>query len=349
MQDGSEGAPASYGTGFARQRASVPPHAQLAPPHARLARVKSASVERTSMNATEGAVARRGTVAALIALARPHQWVKNGLVLAALVFSQRLLIPRYAALAVAATIAFCALSSAAYVTNDIIDREADRLNPEKRSRPLASGELEVRVAVRFAIVLGVIALIIAIWIGPGFVGVAVAYVALQFIYSLWAKGQVVLDAIAVAIGFVIRAFAGGIAIGAYVSPWLAFITFVLALLLVLGRRRHELIALGHAAPAHRGALAQYSVRLVDQMIAIVAGATLVSYMIYTASAEVETKLGTRYLYLTVPFVAFGILRYLYLIDERNEGGDPARLLLNDKPLLISVVLWIVADLLLLYF
>lgn len=297
----------------------------------------------------EGAVAGRGKIAALIALARPYQWLKNGLVLAALVFSQRLFDFRYAAMAAEATVGFCALSSIAYIINDIADREADRLNPEKRDRPLASGELQVRTAVRFALVLGAIAAVIALSLGRGFAGVAVLYLALQFAYSLWAKRQVVIDVIAVAIGFVLRAFAGGVAIGVYVSPWLAFITFVLALLLVLGRRRHELITLGDGATAHRGALAQYSVRLVDQMISIVAGATLVSYMIYTASAEVETKLGTSHLYLTVPFVAFGILRYLYLIDERNEGGDPARLLLGDKPLLVCVILWIAADLLLLYF
>ena len=131
--------------------------------------------------------------------------------------------------------------------------------------------------------------------------------------------------------------------------WLVFITFVLALFLVLARRRHELIALGDDAIAHRSALSEYSVRLVDQMIAIVAGATLVSYMIYTASAEVEAKLGTRHLYLTVPFVAFEILRYLYLIDERNEGGDPARALMHDRPLLVAVALWILTDIALLYF
>lgn len=146
-----------------------------------------------------------------------------------------------------------------------------------------------------------------------------------------------------------RAFAGGAAINAQVSPWLAFITFELAMLLVLGRRRHELVVLGDGAAAHRGALSQYSIRLVDQMIAIVAGATLVSYMIYTASAEVEAKLGTHRLALTVPFVAFGILRYLYLIDERDEGGDPARLLVRDRPLLLAVLLWIATDIVLLYF
>jgi 4-hydroxybenzoate polyprenyltransferase len=195
----------------------------------------------------------------------------------------------------------------------------------------------------------VVSFILSLALGRAFLAIAALYIALQFAYSLWAKRFVVIDVVAVAIGFVLRAFAGGAAIDAEVSPWLAFITFVLALLLVLGRRRHELVAMGDGAAVHRDALSQYSIRLIDQMIAIVAGATLVSYMIYTASAEVEAKLGTRHLYLTVPFVAFGILRYLYLIDERNEGGDPARLLTRDKPLLLAVILWIAADILLLYF
>jgi len=175
------------------------------------------------------------------------------------------------------------------------------------------------------------------------------YILLQLIYSAGAKQIVIVDIIFVAMGFVMRAFAGGAAIAATVSPWLAFITFVLALLLVLGKRRHELVALGDAATAHRGVLADYSVRLIDQMISIVAGATLVSYMIYTASSEIETKLGTNHLYFGVPFVAFGLLRYLYLIDERNLGGDPAEMLLRDKPLLAAVVMWGAINLALLYF
>ncbi|MDO8433339.1 MAG: decaprenyl-phosphate phosphoribosyltransferase [Candidatus Binatus sp.] len=287
--------------------------------------------------------------AAIVRLLRPHQWIKNGLVLAALVFSQRLFVLGDALLAALAFVAFCALSSTGYVLNDIADREADRLNPEKCDRPLARGDLSVATARRIALGLGTVALILSILLGPHFLAIAVAYIALQFAYSLWAKGQVVIDVIVVAIGFVMRAFAGGAAIDVTVSPWLAFITFVLALLLVLARRRHELILLGDGADAHRGALSQYSVKLIDQMISIVAAATLVGYMIYTASAEVEAKLGTPHLYLTVPFVAFGILRYLYLIDERNEGGDPARLLLRDRPLMLAVVLWILTDIVLLYF
>jgi decaprenyl-phosphate phosphoribosyltransferase len=290
-----------------------------------------------------------GQMAAMIRLARPHQWLKNALVLAALVFSQRLFVLHDAALAMLAFVTFCALASAGYVLNDIADREADRLNPEKCDRPLARGDVTVVAAARMALALAAIAAVLSIVLGRGFVAIAAIYAALQLGYSLWAKDQVVIDVIAVAIGFVLRAFAGGVAIGVDVSPWLVFITFVLALFLVLARRRHELIALGDDAIAHRSALSQYSVRLVDQMISIVAGATLVSYMIYTASAEVEAKLGTRHLYLTVPFVAFGILRYLYLIDERNEGGDPASVLMHDRPLMLAVALWILTDIALLYF
>lgn len=286
---------------------------------------------------------------AILRLARPHQWIKNALVLAALIFGQRLFVFHDVVLAAVAFVAFCALSSAGYVLNDIADRDADRLNPEKCDRPLARGDLTVAAAGRAAFAFAAIAIVLSIVLGREFVAIALLYAALQLFYSMWAKHQVIIDVIAVAIGFVLRAFAGGVAINVEVSPWLVFITFVLALFLVLARRRHELIALGDDAIAHRSALSEYSVRLVDQMISIVAGATLVSYMIYTASAEVEAKLGTRHLYLTVPFVAFGILRYLYLIDERNEGGDPARALMHDRPLLIAVGLWILTDIALLYF
>jgi len=290
-----------------------------------------------------------GQLAAMIRLARPHQWIKNALVLAALVFGQRLFVLHDVIRAVIAFVAFCALASAGYVLNDIADRDADRLNPEKCDRPLARGDLSVAAAGRTALTLAAIAAVLSLVLGPAFVGIAALYAGLQLAYSLWAKHEVIVDVIAVAIGFVLRAFAGGVAIHVSVSPWLVFITFVLALFLVLARRRHELIALGDDAVAHRSALSYYSVRLVDQMISIVAGASLVSYMIYTASAEVEEKLGTSHLYLTVPFVAFGILRYLYLIDERDEGGDPALVLLHDRPLMFAIVLWILTEIALLYF
>src|SRR5208337_1462440 len=214
---------------------------------------------------------------AMIRLARPHQWIKNALVLAALVFGQRLFVLHDVVLALIAFVAFCALSSSGYILNDIADRDADRRNPEKCDRPLARGDLTVATAGRFALTLAAIAIVLSMTLGPAFVGIAMLYAVLQFGYSLWAKQQVIIDVIAVAVGFVLRAFAGGVAINVAVSPWLVFITFVLALFLVLARRRHELIALSDEAGAHRIALSEYSVRLVDQMLSIVAGATLVGY------------------------------------------------------------------------
>ena len=289
---------------------------------------------------------------ALVRLARPYQWSKNLLLLAPLIFSRHLVFFRDDLIALAGILAFCALASFAYALNDIIDREADRLNPEKRHRPIASGELSVGTAARFAIALVSIGIAISVALGGAFLLIALTYLALQFTYSLWAKRIVILDVIAVSAGFVIRAYAGGVAISVDVSPWLVFITFSLALFLALARRRHELTILGGGAAAHRGALAHYNVRLVDQMLAIVAGTTLVGYMTYTASFEIEAKFGARYHHLavlTVPYVAFGILRYLYLVDQQNEGGDPTRLLLEDRPLLICMILWILTEIVLLYF
>jgi 4-hydroxybenzoate polyprenyltransferase len=187
---------------------------------------------------------------AIFRLARPYQWIKNALVLAALVFGQRLFVFHDDVLAIVAFVAFCALSSAGYILNDIADRDADRLNPEKCDRPLARGDLTVAAATWAAMTLAAIALVLSIVLGREFVGIALLYAALQLFYSLWAKHQVIIDIIAVAVGFVLRAFAGGVAIQVEVSPWLVFITFVLALFLVLARRRHELIALGDDAIAY---------------------------------------------------------------------------------------------------
>jgi 4-hydroxybenzoate polyprenyltransferase len=285
----------------------------------------------------------------MAALARPHQWLKNGLLFAALVFSERLFHPRDIALACIAFAAFCAISSAGYAINDINDREADRHHPEKRNRPLACGELSVAEAAAMAAVLAAVGLLLSLMLGRGFLAIAAAYVAMQFVYSRYAKQIVIVDVIVIAIGFVLRAYAGGVAIDVPVSPWLVFITFVLALFIALARRRHELVVLGDAATSHRGPLGEYSVRLIDQMISIVASATLVGYMIYTASPTVAERLHTEHLFLTVPFVVFGLLRYLYLVSECDLGGDPARLVMRDRPLQVSILLWLIADILLLYF
>ena len=300
----------------------------------------------------EASSATRSGSAALLRLARPHQWSKNLLLLAPLIFARRLFVLHDVVIATLGTVAFCALASFAYALNDILDREADRLNPEKRGRPVAAGEISVASAARFALALAAGGLALSLLLGAGFLAVALLYLALQFAYSLWAKKVVILDVIALSVGFVIRAYAGGVAIAVDVSPWLVFITFSLAMFLGLARRRHELAVLGGGAAAHRGALAHYNIRLIDQMLAIVAGTTLVGYMTYTASSEIELKFGPRYHHLavlTVPYVAFGILRYLYLVDQKNEGGDPARMLLDDRPLLICMMLWIVTEIIFIYF
>jgi 4-hydroxybenzoate polyprenyltransferase len=286
--------------------------------------------------------------AAMAALLRPNQWLKNGLVFAALLFSGHLFHVRDLILAAGAFVAFCAISSAGYTINDITDRETDRHHPDKRNRPIAAGEISVGAAAGIAAVLAVAGLALSLALGRGFVAIAATYVAMQFFYSWYAKHVVIADVITIAAGFVLRAYGGGVAIGVPVSPWLIFITFVLALFLALARRRHELSSLGEAATLHRGTLGAYSVALVDQMISIVAAATLVGYMIYTASPEVAEKLHTQYLFLTVPFVVFGILRYLYLVSECDGGGDPAQLILRDPPLLVSIVLWVLIDIALLY-
>src|SRR5260370_35291227 len=265
--------------------------------------------------AGDSAVARVGRTkwSALVKLARPYQWIKNGLVFAALVFSQRLFHFHDVVLSVLAFIVFCAIASAGYAINDIHDGESDQHHPEKRSRPLANGDMDLNEEVAEAGVLGVSGLGLSVALGPAFLVIAAAYLVMQFLYSYYAKQVVIVDVIVIAIGFVLRAYAGGVAIDVAVSPWLVFITFVLALMIALARRRHELIALGAAAVDHCGPLGEYSVKLIDQMLSIVAGSTLVGYMIYTASPEVAQKLATQHLFLTVPFVAFGILRYLYLV------------------------------------
>jgi 4-hydroxybenzoate polyprenyltransferase len=300
------------------------------------------------MDRSDVAIASRGKLAAIAALLRPHQWLKNGFVLAPLVFAHRLFVPHDVALALGAMIAWCALASAGYVLNDLVDREADRVHPVKRHRPLAAGELTTGEGMVVLIASATLGVVLALAIGPGLALLGLVYVVLQYAYSTVLKRIVIVDVITVATGFILRAYAGGIAIGVEVSPWLTLITFLLALFLVLARRRQEITSLGTVATLHREALADYSAPLLDQMMSVITAATLVAYMIYSVSPEVSGKLGTSYFHLTVPFVVFGMFRYLYLVHRRNAGDDPARLLLTDGPLLASVVLWAIADVLLLY-
>jgi 4-hydroxybenzoate polyprenyltransferase len=276
---------------------------------------------------------------ALLVSLRPHQWTKNLVVLAALAFSKHLFDdPDAVVRAGVAFAVFCALSGAVYVVNDLVDLERDRLHPIKRSRPIASGALPVPAARAAAAALLGVGLLVAWGLGPGFFLCAVAYLALNLAYSFGLKEVVILDVLAIAIGFVLRAVAGAVAIQVAFSEWLIVCTLLLALFLALAKRRHELVSLPDAA-AHRAILAEYSPYLLDQMIAVVTASCLTAYAFYTLAPETVGKYRTDRLALTIPFVIYGIFRYLYLVHRKEQGGSPSDVLLTDRPLLAATVLW----------
>ena len=281
----------------------------------------------------------RSLAFSLLISLRPDQWTKNLLVFAGLLFGKRLLDPASVADATAAFVIFCALSGAIYLVNDIVDRDTDRRHPLKSQRPLASGALSVPVAAGAAVVLIAGGLTAAFLINKSFGMVSAGYVALLLFYSATLKHIVIIDALTIAIGFVLRAAAGAFAIDVQFSPWLLVCTILLALFIALAKRRHELVLLAGGAAGHRPILGEYSEYLLDQMIAMVTASTLVAYVFYTISPETQEKFGTALLELTIPFPIYGIFRYLYLVHRRDGGGSPAELLLTDRPLLACVALW----------
>lgn len=293
-------------------------------------------------------MATRSPVANLIISLRPDQWTKNLIVFAALVFAVKLFDPAALALASAAFLIFCALSGCVYLINDVSDREADRLHPLKRLRPIASGALGAGTALGWALGLSVAALAAAYALRPLFAVAAAAYLALFALYTHTLKHVVILDVMSIAIGFVLRAVAGGLVIGVPVSDWLLVCTILLALFLGLAKRRHEITALADGASGHRRILEEYDPYLLDQMIAIVAAATLVVYIIYCASPDTAERFGTHLLVLTTPFPIYGIFRYLYLVHRKHGGGSPSDLLLRDRPLLGCVALWGIAVVTIIY-
>ncbi len=277
----------------------------------------------------------------LIAL-RPGQWTKNLVVFAGLMFGRQLLNVEALAATLAAFGVFCGLSGVVYLVNDVADREQDRLHPKKRYRPIASGALPVRAALAAAVVIAAVALAVAWTIGRPFATVAVAYLALLTLYSGPLKRVVILDVLTIAIGFVLRAAGGAVAIGVPISHWLLVCTILLALFLALAKRRQEITMLADGAASHRAILSEYSPALLDQMIAIVTASTLMAYALYTVSTETVAKFGTDRLLFTFPFPLYGIFRYLYLVHQRQGGGSPAELLLKDRPLLACVASWALA-------
>ncbi|HET9595528.1 MAG TPA: decaprenyl-phosphate phosphoribosyltransferase [Anaeromyxobacteraceae bacterium] len=282
---------------------------------------------------------RRRAAAALLAALRPAQWTKNAVVLAPLVFALRATDRASAARALLATALFCLLASAAYLGNDVADRERDRRHPRKRHRPVAAGELTVRAALAAALVLAASGLAAAAALGPGVLACAAGYAGLQVLYSRTLKHLPLLDVFAIAGGFVLRAVAGAEAIDVPVSGWLYLCTLLLALFLALEKRRAELALLDDGAAEHRAALGAYSPALLDQLVTVVAACTILAYALYTVAPDTVAKFGSDRLKYTLPFVLFGIFRYLYLVARQGRGGEPERVLLGDPQLRAVVLGW----------
>ena len=286
-------------------------------------------------------------LSAIFVSLRPRQWVKNLFVFAGLVFSQRLFTDAVWT-SLAAFAVFCALSGAIYLLNDVADRERDRLDPRKGLRPIAAGRLSVGTAITTAVVLIGAGLGVGTLLSRRFLIAALLYVVLLVAYSAWLKHVVIVDVIVVAGGFVLRAIAGAVVIDVEISGWLLICTILLALFLALGKRRYEYLALDRDAALHRPILAEYSPALLDQMIAVVTASTVTAYALYTMSPETVAKFRTHLLPATLPFVLYGVFRYLYLLYQRQLGGNPSELLLGDRALLINTIGWICAVLLIIY-
>lgn len=269
-------------------------------------------------------------------LLRIPQWSKNAVVFAALVFGDPE-VDHAIWRAIAAFVAFCAISSAGYIVNDLIDIDRDRIHPAKRYRPIAAGAVSAHAGMIIAILLTLAGLVISLAVNPVLLLVMVGYALLTTVYSLQLKNVVLLDAFIIATGFLLRAVAGAAAVEVPISAWLMLCTMLLALFLAFGKRRSELVSLNRQAIGHRAVLAGYSVPLLDQLLVTTAACTIMAYSFYSFTSESVPRNGL--MMLTVPFVMFAVFRYLLLIMRRGEGGAPEILLWKDKPLLTSVLSW----------
>jgi 4-hydroxybenzoate polyprenyltransferase len=287
-------------------------------------------------------------IAFILKSTRPQQWIKNLFIFAPLIFSQNATNLPLLLRALAAFALFSLLTGALYIFNDIHDIEEDKFHPGKSQRPIASGRLSKSQAYVAFLILAAAALLLSFFFSIPFFIAAHIYFLMQLAYSRWLKHIVILDVLLIAAGFLLRVIAGGLAIAVEMSNWLLLCTLLLALFLAMAKRRHEISLLQSAAVTHRPILKEYSPVLLDQMISVVTASTVIAYCLYTISDETVAKFGTSNLIYTVPFVIYGIFRYLYLVHQKAQGGSPESLILNDKPLLADLVLWIAVAALILY-
>lgn len=278
-------------------------------------------------------------VLAIARSVRPLEWIKNLLVFAAVIFAGKFFLMAAFLRSVQAFAALCIVASAGYLLNDVKDREADRYHPTKRDRAIASGLLPPGLALAVAAVLALAGTIIGFTINPMTGLGVVGYLVLTASYSLFFKHAVILDVIVLASSFVLRVIIGAEAVGVEFSTWLVLCTFLLALFLGFGKRRHELVLLDDKAQPHRPVLAEYSSRFLDGTISVATAATVISYALYTMAPETVARFHTRNLIYTTVFVLYGIFRYLYLIHQKSSGGNPAELFYRDRPLQMTVLLW----------
>jgi 4-hydroxybenzoate polyprenyltransferase len=279
---------------------------------------------------------------------RPKEWTKNLLVFSGLIFS-RSLFDRYNLLvSLGGFAAFCLVSSGVYIFNDLCDINEDKNHPIKSKRPLASGILNPNFARVAMILLFLSAVGLSLSLSYPFAFIIAIYLTLNLGYSLGLKNAVILDVLIISSGFVIRAVAGALVLQVEVSAWLVLCTSMVALLVGFGKRRHELVLLEENAGSHRASLNDYSLQFLDSMMTICGGAAVVCYALYTMSDETISRFQTRNLLITLPFVIYGVFRYLFLIHKRKEGGDPVQLLFRDRPTLLNILLWIVAVCLVIY-
>ena len=279
---------------------------------------------------------------------RPKQWTKNLLLFAGLLFSKSLFQVPLLVKATAGFFIFCFLSGAEYIVNDLLDLEQDRTHPLKSKRPLASGRLTPASAIIVVVVLAVAGLASSFLLDRGFGWIALIYFLLMLSYTFALKHVVMLDVIVIALGFVLRAVAGAAVIKVSISSWLLMCTTFLALFLVLNKRRHEMVLLGENATDHRKILGEYSPYLLDLMVTVVTAATVISYALYTTAVDTVQKFGTRNLLFTLPFVLYGIFRYLYLVHQKNMGGSPEQILVKDGPMIVNIFFYLITIGIILY-
>lgn len=269
---------------------------------------------------------------------RPKQWFKNVFVFAPLIFDGKLFDLFYLTQTVAGFVLLCLISGTVYIINDLADIENDRAHPKKRHRPLASGALGVRAATTAAVLIPLVTLPLAFLLNPAVGGIVTGYLVIQLAYSFWLKDVVIVDVMIVASGFLLRVAAGVPLVDAErFSPWLYICMTLLALLIGFGKRRHELVLLREEAGGHRHSLQEYNLALLDHVISIVTASTLLAYALYTFSAP--NLPANQTMMLTIPFVLYGIFRYLYLIHVRGMGGAPEEIVLSDRPLQLAIALW----------